>query len=174
MLDMLEYREDLKYYWKDGYGYKINTEQACVLVKDAMDNFRNITMGGITGKEEQNGIFYFTHSGTILKLLSYLGLYKEEINEQTGHRLELRHDNYNKMKDSRNWRTSFIDPFASNVGLVLKKCYGILRDSKVTLMHLQSTVFSHDILIDIGFVLNFCNKILKNSKNTSDKRLINF
>ena len=135
MLDMLEYREDLKYYWKDGYGYKINTEQACVLVKDAMDNFRNITMGGATSKEEQNGIFYFTHSGTILKMLSYLGLYKEEINEHTGHRLELRHDNYNKMKDKRNWRTSFIDPFASNVGLVLKKCYGILRDSKVTLIY---------------------------------------
>ena len=71
MLDMLEYREDLKYYWKDGYGYKINTEQACVLVKDAMDNFRNITMSGDTGKEEQNGIFYFTHSGTILKNYCY-------------------------------------------------------------------------------------------------------
>ena len=128
MLDMLEYREDIKYYWKDGYGHTINTEQACVLVKDAVDNFRNITMGG----EEQNGIFYFTHSGTILKLLSYLGLYKEEIDDQTGGRMHLRHNNYDKMKDSRNWRTSFIDPFGSNVGLVLKKCYGISNNSKVT------------------------------------------
>ena len=169
---MLEYREDLKYYWKDGYGYKINTEQACVLVKDAMDNFRNITMGGDTGREEQNGIFYFTHSGTILKMLSYLGLYKEEINKHTGHRLELRHDNYNKMKDSRNWRTSFIDPFASNVGLVLKKCYGILRDSKVTLIPLHSTVSSHVTLIDMTFVLKFATKSLKPSNTTANKRLM--
>ena len=130
MLDMLEYREDLEYYWQDGYGYKINTEQGCVLVRDAVENFRNITMGGAAGTTEENGIFYFTHSGTILKLLSYLGLYKESVNEQTGIRPALRHDNYEIMKNARKWRTSFIDPFASNVGLVLKKCLGTIS-SKV-------------------------------------------
>ena len=130
MLDMLEYREDLEYYWQDGYGYNINTEQGCVLVRDAVENFRNITMGGVAGTTEENGIFYFTHSGTILKLLSYLGLYKESVNEQTGIRPPLRHDNYETMKNARMWRTSFIDPFASNVGLVLKKCFGIIS-SKV-------------------------------------------
>ena len=137
MFDMMEYREDLKYYWKDGYGFKINTQQGCVLIKDAVDNFRNITLGGDTGKNEQNGIFYFTHSGTILKLLSYLGLYKEDVDKETGKRFELRHDNYEKMKKSRKWRTSLIDPFASNVGLVLKKCDG-MNDSKVTLHNLTS------------------------------------
>ena len=131
MLDMLEYREDLEYYWQDGYGYKINTEQGCVLVRDAVENFRNITMGGASGTTEENGIFYFTHSGTILKLLSYLGLYQENVNKQTGKKYELRHDNYEKMKNSRKWRTSLIDPFASNVGLVLNKCDG-MNDSKVT------------------------------------------
>ena len=131
MLDMLEYREDLEYYWQDGHAYGINSEQACVLAKDAVDNFRNITMGGVAGKEEQNGIFYFTHSGTILKLLSYLGLYKETVNESTGVRSHLRHDNYESMKNGRNWRTSLIDAFASNIGFVLKKCYGSCH-SKVT------------------------------------------
>ena len=126
MLDMLEYREDLEYYWQDGHGYKINSEQACVLAKDAVDNFRNVTMGGVVGGEEQSGIFYFTHSGTILKLLSYLGLYKEAVNEATGLRPHLRHDNYEEMKNNRNWRSSLIDAFASNIGLVLKKCYGML------------------------------------------------
>ena len=134
MLDMLEYREDLEYYWQDGYGYKVNTEQGCVLVKDAVDNFRNITMG-LHSREEQNGIFYFTHSGTILKLLSYLGLYKEKVNPETGLSPSLRHDNYERMKESRNWRTSLIDPFASNVGFVLKKCNG-MNCSKVTNSHL--------------------------------------
>ena len=119
---MLEYRQDLKYYWQDGPGYPINGKQACVLAKDAVDNFRNVTMGEI--ENEQNGIFYFTHSGTILKLLTYLGIYKEKVDKVTGRTPHLRHDNYEVMKSDRKWRTSLIDSFASNIGFVLKKCYG--------------------------------------------------
>jgi len=37
---MLEYREDLEYFYEDGYGYQINYEQACVPLKNIFDNFR--------------------------------------------------------------------------------------------------------------------------------------
>lgn len=60
----------------------------------------------------KNGIFYFTHSGTILKLFGLLGLYKDEI--------KLKHDNYNEM-ENRLWRTSKIDAFGSNIAFILYK-----------------------------------------------------
>lgn len=62
--------------------------------------------------ESHNGIFYFTHSGTILKMLGLLGLFKDVEN--------LRHDNYLEM-ENRQWRTSKIDAFGSNIAFVLYK-----------------------------------------------------
>merc|ERR1712150_96980 len=121
MLSFLEYREDLRYYWQDGYGYRINGAQACVLVKDAIDNFNN----AINGNTFKKGMFHFAHSGTVLKLLSYLGLYQEYA--------DLTNDNYYDMKDKRSWKTSNIDPFATNIGFVLKKCHQ--RNYKIGLIH---------------------------------------
>ncbi len=34
---ILEYWDDLKKYWQDGYGFQINYEQSCVLVKELVD-----------------------------------------------------------------------------------------------------------------------------------------
>ncbi len=36
-LRVMEYLEDLDYYWKDGPGFKINYEQACPPFKDAVE-----------------------------------------------------------------------------------------------------------------------------------------
>lgn len=33
-MKVLEYYQDLKYYWQYGYGHSINYEQSCNLVKD--------------------------------------------------------------------------------------------------------------------------------------------
>lgn len=130
MLDMLEYRKDLRYYWEDGYGYNINSAQACVLVKDAVDNFQNAINNA---KSAKKGLFYFAHSGTILKLLAYMDLYKETTKEPKLLRQDLKHDNYKIMKNGRKWKTSTIDTFSSNVGLVLMRCNE--RDYKIGLLH---------------------------------------
>ena len=36
---VLEYREDLEYFYEDGYGYPINYQQACTPLKNLFDNF---------------------------------------------------------------------------------------------------------------------------------------
>ena len=36
---IIEYQEDLKYYWRDGYGVPINYEQACVVIEDVIQHF---------------------------------------------------------------------------------------------------------------------------------------
>jgi predicted oxidoreductase (fatty acid repression mutant protein) len=55
-------------------------------------------------------VFYFTHSGTILKLLSHLGLYKDDF--------VLSHDTSEDLKSSRKWKTSQIDSFGANLVFV--------------------------------------------------------
>lgn len=117
----------MEYYWQDGYGFEITGKIGCGLMKDVLENFENVT---VNRKTEENGIFYFTHSGTILKLLTHLGLFRDS--EQ------LRHDNFDKMRNSRLWKTSLIDTFGSNIGFVLQKCdnhdfkVGLLVNEKLT------------------------------------------
>lgn len=53
---------------------------------------------------------YFTHSGTMLKMLSHLGLYKDE--------KHLLASDYNSNND-RKWKVSQIDPFGTNLAFVL-------------------------------------------------------
>ena len=108
-LKVMEYREDLEYYWIDGPGHNINSEPACVLIKDVLETFTNISNGSL----KLNGTFYFTHSGTILKLLAHLNLFTDTE--------PLTSENFHKMED-RKWRTSKIGPFGANVAFVLQQC----------------------------------------------------
>jgi len=109
-LKMMEYREDLEYYWVDGYGFPITAQSACVLIQDVFHKFLNKT------KEidnQQRGSFYFTHSGSLLKLITLLNLFEDNDT--------LRSDNYKEMHD-RKWKTSSFGAFGSNVAFVLMKC----------------------------------------------------
>ncbi|OAD60200.1 Multiple inositol polyphosphate phosphatase 1 [Eufriesea mexicana] len=67
---VLEFADDLKYYWNDGYGYKLSYEQACPALRDVF-NFFALVDGPLVSA-------YFTHSGTILKLLALLGVAKDD------------------------------------------------------------------------------------------------
>lgn len=40
----MEYREDLEYYYEDGYGFPINYVQACPPVQDVYEHFRLILL----------------------------------------------------------------------------------------------------------------------------------
>ena len=66
----MTFREDLEYFYEDSYGYEINYKQACIMIKDVMEKFDEIV-----GNSTDNTL-YFSHSGTILKLLAFLGIDK--------------------------------------------------------------------------------------------------
>lgn len=59
------------------------------------------------GPLRSNATFYFTHSGTLLKLLAHLGLARDE--EPLTHR---------HFASERLWRTSQIDAFATNLAFL--------------------------------------------------------
>ncbi|XP_065217797.1 multiple inositol polyphosphate phosphatase 1-like [Planococcus citri] len=102
---ILEYTEDMEYFWVDGYGHELTPQIACVMLQDAFQHLKT--------DNDRLATFYFTHSGTILKLLSHLGLYRDST--------QLSHDAYEQSKH-RTWKTSKIDVFASNIAFVRFDC----------------------------------------------------
>ncbi|XP_072944034.1 multiple inositol polyphosphate phosphatase 1-like [Epargyreus clarus] len=98
----MEYYHDLKHYWMDGYGHELTYRQACMLLKNLFESF---------SEKGPNATFLFAHSGTLLKFLTLLQMYKPETH-LTGDAID--HD--------RHWKASHIDCFASNLAFVLYKC----------------------------------------------------
>ena len=115
-LELMEFREDLEYYWVDSYGQEVNFKPACVLLNDVIEKFES--------ENSKDNILYFSHSGAILKLLAFLGIDKPKE--------DLKHDSNIR---KRLWGTSKIDSFASNIAFVLlKPCnqIGLLINESLT------------------------------------------
>ncbi|XP_066585297.1 multiple inositol polyphosphate phosphatase 1-like [Prorops nasuta] len=110
-LRLLEYREDLNYYYIGGYGRDINNRLGCPLVQDMMSHFRSLEEGRVT--REPRGIFYFTDVISFQNLLTSLEVAKDD--------MPLLYHNYRQMV-RRQWRTSLISPFAANIAAVFYKC----------------------------------------------------
>ncbi|XP_066137495.1 multiple inositol polyphosphate phosphatase 1 isoform X2 [Euwallacea fornicatus] len=117
---VLEYMEDLKYYWQDGYGYDLSYKQACPAFGDMINHF---DFGAYP-----KATIYFTHSGTLLKMLAHLGLYKDQI--------PLTADKFETMAN-RKWKTSLIDSFATNLAFLLYDCNGT---KKMLTLHQENIV----------------------------------
>ncbi|GAB0089857.1 Multiple inositol polyphosphate phosphatase 1 [Sergentomyia squamirostris] len=104
-VDVMEYKEDLKYYYKSGYGSELNTKVACSLVADMMRHL---------GSDSQpQAVAYFAHDSAIQLFTTALGANKD--------RDSLRADNF-LQNDRRNWRTSDIAPFAGNLVAIKYDC----------------------------------------------------
>ncbi|KAJ8679356.1 hypothetical protein QAD02_015143 [Eretmocerus hayati] len=121
-LKVLEFMDELKYYWTDGYGYQLNYEQACPALKDMFQFFDSPGEPIVTT--------YFSHSGTILKMLSILGIVKDD--------KPLTSDSFSLEKNSRKWRTALIDSFASNIAFVLYECEK--QGSSILVLHQERPI----------------------------------
>lgn len=63
-------------------------------------------------KSEPRAVIYFTHSGSILKMLAHLNLYRE-----LQHLVHMEQE----IKEDRQWKVSKIDAFGTNIAFVLHK-----------------------------------------------------
>lgn len=98
---VLEYHEDLKYFYQNSYGSGINSRLTCSLVVDMLNHLESQTNPKVSA--------YFTHSATMFSLLTALGAYKDNDG--------IRADNYQQMMQ-RKWRSSEVSPFASNLAVI--------------------------------------------------------
>lgn len=119
-LRVLEYREDLYYYYKAGYGREINERLGCSLLQDMMNHFWKVEHA--EDSAQPNGVFYFSDIMSLQNLLTTLGINKDQ--------MKLTALNYKEMA-RRQWRTSFVSPFAANLVAVFYKCESNRQPNKV-------------------------------------------
>lgn len=111
---VLEYKSDLKQYWKRSHGHVISSLSSCPLFHHV---FRTLDKAGrprrSTEASPEPASILVGHAETLLPLLSLLGLYKDETPPTA--------NNY-KTQHGRTFRTSLIVPYAANLLFVLYDC----------------------------------------------------
>ncbi|XP_039753311.1 multiple inositol polyphosphate phosphatase 1-like [Pararge aegeria] len=104
-LEILEYVEDLRHYFRNGFGDSLNPQTGAAGLKDLYEKFYASKSG------HKSFTAYFTHDTMVDMIYSAMGLY-EDYPKLSG---------FERIKD-RKWRTSFLTPFAANFVAVLHRC----------------------------------------------------
>ncbi|XP_072279860.1 multiple inositol polyphosphate phosphatase 1 [Pyxicephalus adspersus] len=111
---VLEYLNDLKQYWKRGYGFDINSRSSCKLFQHI---FQHLETAVFESKRSQQisspVVMQFGHAETLLPLLALMGLFKDE--------KPLTADNFSSQSEQK-FRSGRIVPYASNLVFVLYHC----------------------------------------------------
>ncbi|XP_019594316.2 multiple inositol polyphosphate phosphatase 1 isoform X1 [Rhinolophus sinicus] len=175
---VLEYLNDLKQYWKRGYGYAINSRSSCGLFQDI---FQHLDKAVEQKKRSQPVsspvILQFGHAETLLPLLSLMGYFKDKE--------PLTAYNY-KEQINRKFRSGLIVPYASNLVFVLYHCKNaqtpkeefqvqmLLNEKVLPLAHSQDTVALYeDLKNHYKDILQSCHTSqeckLPKVNNTSDE-----
>ncbi len=100
-VEVLEYLDDLKYYYKAGPGVEMNSRVMCGAVQDLLQFIQR--------NDSRRVYAYFGHASGIQLLLTTLGFHVDND--------VLRADNFYQMKQ-RKWRSSVLSPFTSNLAVV--------------------------------------------------------
>ncbi|XP_022598563.1 multiple inositol polyphosphate phosphatase 1-like [Seriola dumerili] len=111
---VLEYKSDLKQYWKRSHGHVISGLSSCPLFHHV---FRTLDKAGrprrSTEASPEPASILLGHAETLLPLLSLLGLYKDQTPPTA--------DNYHT-QHGRSFRSGRIVPYAANLLFVLYDC----------------------------------------------------
>ncbi|XP_032347279.1 multiple inositol polyphosphate phosphatase 1 isoform X1 [Camelus ferus] len=147
---VLEYLNDLKQYWKRGYGYTINSRSSCTLFQDIFQHLdKAIEQKKSSQPVSSPVILQFGHAETLLPLLSLMGYFKDKE--------PLTAYNY-KEQMHRKFRSGHIVPYASNLIFVLYHCKNaktpkeefrvqmLLNEKVLPLAHSQQTVSLYEDL----------------------------
>uniref|UniRef100_T1GEJ6 Multiple inositol polyphosphate phosphatase 1 n=1 Tax=Megaselia scalaris TaxID=36166 RepID=T1GEJ6_MEGSC len=104
---ILEYDEDIKYFYKAGYGNPLNLNQPCEAVKDMLKFLEN------DSPSTPKAAGYFTHSTMVQMFVSALGINNDH---ET-----MKADDYPR-NANRKYRISKSGPFAANIAAVSYHC----------------------------------------------------
>ncbi|CAB3242971.1 unnamed protein product [Arctia plantaginis] len=104
-LKVLEYREDLERYYKNGYGMSMNKMFGETVLSDLLKTFQDAKIYG------KKVTAYFTHAPMMDMIYTALGLFKDPY-KLTG----------TERRPDRKWRTSKFSTFSNNLIAVLNRC----------------------------------------------------
>ncbi|XP_053306502.1 multiple inositol polyphosphate phosphatase 1 [Spea bombifrons] len=159
---VLEYLNDLKQYWKRGYGFDINTRSSCNLFQHII---KHLDAAVAESKRSQQistpVVMQFGHAETLLPLLALMGLFKDEE--------PLTADSFSSQGD-RKFRSGQIVPYASNLVFVLYHCelaktpqeefqvQMLLNENLLPFPHSHESVCLYeDLKKQYGHLLNYCH-----------------
>ncbi|XP_043109395.1 multiple inositol polyphosphate phosphatase 1b isoform X2 [Puntigrus tetrazona] len=110
---VLEYKNDLKQYWKRGYGHDVNRKSSCPLFHDIFKRLDEAANDYRFGQVKKTATIQVGHGETLLPLLSLMSFFKDET-PLTAENFSLQHN--------RAFRSSQIAPYAANLVFVLYEC----------------------------------------------------
>uniref|UniRef100_A0AAV2JPH2 Multiple inositol polyphosphate phosphatase 1 n=1 Tax=Knipowitschia caucasica TaxID=637954 RepID=A0AAV2JPH2_KNICA len=110
---VMEYANDLKQYWKRGYGHDINSKSSCSLFHDLFSRLERAATN--PGNVSEPVMIQVGHAETLLPLLTLLGFFNDTE--------RLTSKNF-ASQTNRSFRTSQMLPYAANLVLVLYNCGG--------------------------------------------------
>ncbi|KAF1662650.1 Multiple inositol polyphosphate phosphatase 1, partial [Aptenodytes patagonicus] len=111
---VLEYLNDLKQYWKRGYGYDINSRSSCILFQDIFQHLDKAVEESKSSKPISSPlIVQIGHAETLQPLLALMGFFKDDE--------PLKANNYVRQMH-RKFRSGRIVPYAANLVFVLYHC----------------------------------------------------
>ncbi|XP_065494908.1 multiple inositol polyphosphate phosphatase 1 [Caloenas nicobarica] len=111
---VLEYLNDLKQYWKRGYGYDINSRSSCILFQDIFEHLDEAVEESKSSKPISSPlIVQVGHAETLQPLLALMGFFKDDE--------PLKANNYIRQMH-RKFRSGRIVPYAANLVFVLYHC----------------------------------------------------
>ncbi|KAJ4949659.1 hypothetical protein JOQ06_021168 [Pogonophryne albipinna] len=111
---VMEYANDLKQFWKRGYGYDINSKSSCILFHDVFSRLNRAADENKSGQQVTEAVtVQVGHAETLLPLLTLLGFFKNNGS--------ITSTNY-ATQTQRSFRTSHMLPYAANLLLVLYDC----------------------------------------------------
>lgn len=111
-IKVLEYNEDIKYYYKAGYGNPLNLNQPCEAIKDMLKFLES--------DGSPKAVAYFTHSVMVQMFVSALGINKDPLMKAADY-----------PDANRKWRISQSGPFAANLAAVSYTCPSEAEKRKV-------------------------------------------
>ncbi|XP_045493085.1 multiple inositol polyphosphate phosphatase 1-like [Colias croceus] len=105
-LQVLEYEEDLRHFYSNGYGSPVSALLGGVPLADLFGNFEKVKLG-----EGKKFVSYVTYTDTLEQIYTALGLFKDN-SPLTG----------TQRDPERKWRTSVMSVYSGNFLAVLHRC----------------------------------------------------
>ncbi|XP_037127047.1 multiple inositol polyphosphate phosphatase 1-like [Syngnathus acus] len=113
---IVEYANDLRQFWKRGYGHEINRKSSCILFHDVVSRLDKAVSEMKSGQQVTEVVtIQIGHGETLLPLYTLLGFFKNDE--------PLLASNYDSQRQ-RSFRTSLVLPYAANLVLALYDCGG--------------------------------------------------
>ncbi|XP_051935854.1 multiple inositol polyphosphate phosphatase 1-like [Hippocampus zosterae] len=111
---IVEYANDLRQFWKRGYGHDINSKSSCILFHDVFSRLDKAANENTSGQQVTEAVtIQVGHGETLLPLYTLMGFFKDDE--------PLTSSNY-ASQHQRSFRPSLVLPYAANLLLALYDC----------------------------------------------------